>query len=229
MISRIDIEIALYNGTATQFQVDDLPGDILSQLCRDPPFRSDKKNIEFITCLSPDLQEILSDIMTLTHHLDNHAPTTLNVYAFQEAIIQVSYRLIHISPLSGPRPTHSLQDMLHLALTAFTTTLFLGFGPAHLKAPLLPALLRESAQRYQPVDTESRLIRELFLWVLLLGRASVFTDLDGTWLVPMVREIAFSLRLRTWEDVRCVLSNFPWVERVHSQASKALWDKIILQ
>jgi hypothetical protein len=136
--------------------------------------------------------------------------------------MQISYRLIKVSPLAGPRPTNNLEDMLHLALTAFTTTLFLGFGSALLRAPLLPASLRDSAQRYRPEDKESQ---QLLLWVLLVGRASVFTDLDECWLVPKMREIGVALELRTWEDIWCVLIQFPWVNLVHGRAGRALWEK----
>jgi len=146
----------------------------------------------------------------------------LNAYSLQQSVILISYRLIHISQLATPRLTNDLENMLHLGLTAFTTTIFLGFGSAGLKAPLLLQSLREVAQKYLPGDIECH---KMLLWVLFMGRASVFGEVDDCWIIPKVREVSMALVLHVWTDVRNFLSAFPWVDSVHGQSGRALWEK----
>ncbi len=203
-----------------------MPGHILSQLRS--VFRHDQEqqlwNFRLIRRLSSDLQDVLSDILTLAYLLNNHDKLLirLNSYSLQDAVILVSYRLVRISPLAGPQPTNDLESMLHLALTAFTTTIFLEFGSTPSKAPLLSALLRETAQRYLPDHTESQ---KLLLWVSFMGRASVFIDLDEWWLIPKITRAAQALDLHTWADLRYELSQLPWIYLVHDHAGRVLWEK----
>jgi hypothetical protein len=224
--NRVDIEFALYNGTTTQFHIKDVPGQILSELRTTMCHNKEQQivNFQFTKLLSPDLQDVLSDILILACVLNNHenVPMKLNAYSCQQIVILVSYRLIQISQLATPRLASDLENMIHLSLTAFTTTLFLGFGSAALKAPLLVKLLRELAQRFQAHDAETK---KVLLWVLFMGRASVFNDLGDWWIVPKIREIRIDLNLRTCEDVRNILSRFPWVDSVHGQSGRALWEK----
>jgi hypothetical protein len=221
--NRVDIEFALYNGTTTQFHIKDVPGQILSELRTAMRHNKEQQivNFQFTKLLNPDLQDVLSDILILAYVLNNHEKVLikLNAYSCQQIVILVSYRLIQISQLVTPRLTRNLENMIHLALTAFTTTLSLGFGSAALKAPLLVKLLRELAQEFQAHDAETQ---KVFLWVLFIGRASVFNDLCDWWIVPKIREIHIDLNLRTWEDVRKILSRFPWVDSVHGQSGRAL-------
>ncbi|PMD31034.1 hypothetical protein L207DRAFT_591968 [Hyaloscypha variabilis F] len=225
-IFRVDIEFALYNGTTTQFHIKDVPGQILSELRTTMRHNKEQQmvNWNFTKLLIPDLQDVLSDILILAYVLNNHekVPMKLNAYSYQQIVILVSYRLIQISQLATPRLTSDLENMIHLALTAFTTTLFLGFGSVALKALLLVKLLRELAQRFQAHDAETQ---KVLLWVLFMGRASVFNDLGDWWIVPKIREICIDLNLRTWEDVRNILSRFPWVGSVHGQSGRSLWEK----
>ncbi|KAE9380886.1 hypothetical protein N431DRAFT_396161 [Stipitochalara longipes BDJ] len=225
-IFRVDIELALYYGTTTQFHVGDVPGHILSKLRSTVNQNQDQKtmNFQLTKVLSTDLQEVLSDSLILTYALNNHdkLPMKLDAYSLQRTVMLISYRLIQISQLASPPLATDLENMLHIALTAFTTTLFLGFGSTDLKAPLLAALLRQLAQRYLPGDAECQ---KIFLWALFIERASVFNDLDDRWISPKVRKLIMTMNLHTWADVKNFLSTFPWIDSVHGQNGRELWEK----
>jgi len=172
--------------------------------------------------LSLELLDVFSNVVALAYLLNNHhkLKIEMNVYSFQDIAISISYRLIRVRSLAGERPDNELENVLHLALTAFITPLFLTASTA----PLLPQLLQEAAQNYQQHDSESR---KIMLWVLFIGKSSfVFTNLHESWMIPMIAEASLNLGLRGWTDVHSVLSQFPWINLVHNNAGQELWEKV---
>jgi hypothetical protein len=224
LIKRSDLELALYYGAPTKFCVEDVPSDALTQLLGTYRNHLDKQieNFHFVKQLSSELLDVFLDVMTLAYLLNNHEKleVKMNAYSFQDSAIGISYRLVRIRPLAAQRSTNEVENMLHLALTAFITPLFL----TSTSVPLLPGLLREAAQYYLPQDSESR---KILLWVLFIGSSSsMSTKTDDNWIVPILVETCLDLGLRTWTDIHGVLSQFPWINRAHGNAGQQLWKKI---
>jgi len=201
-----------------------VPNDALTQLLGTYRNHLDKQmgRLHFVRQLSSELLDVFLDVATIAYLLNNHdkLKVKMNAYSFQDAAIGISYRLVRIRPLAAQRYTNEVENMLHLALTAFITQLFL----TSTSAPLLPGLLREAAQNYLPQDSESR---KILLWVLFIGNSSsVFADIDESWIFPKIADTCLDLGPRTWPDIHGVLSQFPWINLAHDNAGQELWKQV---
>jgi hypothetical protein len=175
--------------------------------------------------VTADLQDILVDIMSLTGLLNGSGGhgTKLDGHTFHDILILIGYRLIRISPLCGLRPASPLQNVFYLGLTAFMATFLLALGRKLPEFPLLSILARSAVQGYpRDEDEESQ---EVILWILFIGRDSIFMQPDDAWLIPTVTGTILALGLHTWEDVRRTLSKFPWVNALHDKPGQALWHR----
>jgi hypothetical protein len=222
---RADVEIALYQGSPTRFDVDRLPGSDAISWIRSR-FDADQRHQvcapRLLNQLRGDLQDILVDIMSVAWILNGgeECMERLDGYTFHNIVLVSGYRLIRISPLGGPRLLSALENAIHLGLVAFIITFMHGIDRKTPYVPLHSMLLFSTAQ----VDFDKEECREALLWTLFMGKASTNGKPDEmAWMVPKIRKIALLLNLDSWEDVSKRLSNFPWVDALHERSAPALW------
>ena len=174
--------------------------------------------------IDPVLQDVFVDVSSLSWFLNGglRGETILRPESFHHALISVGYRLIEINPLAGPRTLDTLEHALHLGLFLFLKTFLKGLGRNDLKFSLLLDLARSVLQEYFDQDRKSQ---ELLLWMLFMGRASIFEEKDGVWLTPMVLKACVVLQIRKWEDILVILSKFPWVDAIHTKLALPLWTQ----
>lgn len=173
--------------------------------------------------MSIELQRLFVDLTSLAWRL-NDARTGLqpkiNDRIYYYTVLLHGYRLVNFSPLNGPRPTSGLENAIHLGLTAFIMTLFLGFDFKIKDVSLASDLARAAVQGQFDEEQEGQ---KLLLWVLFMGGASIFSQADDVWLNPKIASTMHALDLHTWQDVSQVLAKFPWVHATHDKAGQALW------
>ncbi|KAF4637287.1 hypothetical protein G7Y89_g799 [Cudoniella acicularis] len=224
-IFRADLEFALFSGSATRFSVKDVPGSATISWLRSR-FKQDQKgqvyDSKFFNLLSPDLKEVLIDIMGLAWQLNGHG-TKLDGYTYHDILILIGYRLLYIGSLGDPRPSNRLENALHLGLLAFFTTLLLGFGREFPEFPLLSKLTRSAAQGHLEEYYQNQ---DFFLWALFMGRISTLGQPDDRWLILRITETCLGLGLHTWENTCRTLSKFPWINSLHDKAGEALWNRL---
>ncbi|SPO01794.1 uncharacterized protein DNG_04467 [Cephalotrichum gorgonifer] len=170
---------------------------------------------------SPELRSIATEMTTLAWlHNDAIAADRpkLTMRQSHEALLLVGYRLVHFSPLAGRRLAGDFEDAVHLGLVMFTVPFLHRLGGGIQDCPLLYELARSAAFSRFGVEN-----REVLLWMLFVGRASVFTPRDE-WLVSMVGRVLYDLSLYSWEEVLEVLGRFPWVGVLFDKAGKSLYD-----
>lgn len=141
----------------------------------------------------------------------------LDGFLLHNSLIILGYRLLHISPLNGPRPNKHIDNAVHLGLLAFIMTFLRGLDGTLPETTILSELVRSVAQ--SPFGNALEM-QELLLWVLFIGHNSVFAPLDDTWLIPKTTRTMHALGLHTWEDVAQVVARFPWVNALHDKASQ---------
>jgi hypothetical protein len=161
--------------------------------------------------------------MNLSRMLNDRADdgTKLDGYTYHNCLILIGYRLLHISPLGGPRHSSPLENVFGLGLMAFMTTFLHGLNGRIPVFARLSELARSAIRGH--FDEEENL--ELLLWTLFIGRAAIFSQLDDSWLVPKTQITIQALDLHTWEHVCQTLSKFPWVNALHGKPGQALWRK----
>lgn len=173
--------------------------------------------------LSAELLNLLIDVTELASQLNDASAKLrpkLNSYSFHDTLLLLGYRLVHISPLGGPRPANRLQNVIHLALGGFIVTFLRGLDHKIPYARLLSELTTSAAQNQFDNNQESQ---EILLWLLFVGGISVFGESDYAWLIPKINQTTRILGLFTWKDVTRKLAKFPWVNDVHDKSGQALW------
>lgn len=229
---RADLEYSLYMGSATRFSIEDIiSGSTAIFGLRSNFGGQNDQNIPKVLDyrpfrqLSVDLQDLLIDTTGLARLLNDANAgqlPKLDNYIFHDTILLLGYRLVHVSPLGGPRPPSRLGNAVHLGLTAFVTTFLRKLDRTIPDIPLLSELVRSLAQEHFDDDQE---YQEVLLWLLFIGRASIFKEPDDVWLIPKTAQTMHALGLHTWEDVSRTLAIFPWVNALHDPAGQALWHK----
>lgn len=224
---RADLEISLHVGSTTRFSLKDISeyaAESWFQLgfesghdneIRDAR-RSNQSGISFsdVTANVTHFASLLNRCAKIDRKIDQRD--------FNNSIMMLGYRLIHVSPLNGPRPTNAVDDMLHFGLAAFLTSFLLEIGARPQGFPLLTHTTCAAIEIHSEQSVQ---YREILLWSLFVGASSTFRCLDDRWLIARVTDTMVSLDLNTWEDVSRTVSKFPWVNSVHDQSGQSLWQK----
>jgi hypothetical protein len=224
-LPRADLENSLHHGLPTRFSINDINRPAVVEFLSSFKERSDRtlltiRNSQIFRQLSTNLQSVLMDITHLAWVLNDahtHQIPKICAYAFHETLLLLGYDLIRISPLSGPRPTSHLDNVVHLGLTAFIMTFFRGLDSRISGIHLLSDLARSAIQEHFDSKRE---YQELLLWLLFIKGASIFKQMDDPWSIAKISETMQTLDLNTWEDVAETVSNFPWVGAIHDKAGQ---------
>lgn len=227
---RADIELALLAGTPTIFGVQLFPLFKIPYLIPLHGRTSHVASSHPLNQTSPSIQAAITDVLALCSHAGSKQ---LSAFQYQDFLMSIVHRLIDFAPLSGQRPSNSLDDVCQLGLLAFMTTV-----RDHTRekrptcSPLLSSLLRTHIER---LVEEIASIRgdghsSFHLWLIFVYAVSApefeqLCDPNST-VAQAVQSLASALVLETWEDFRAHLSLFPWVVVLHDEPSKKLWATI---
>ncbi|KAF7558905.1 hypothetical protein G7046_g5263 [Stylonectria norvegica] len=232
-VFRADLEYSMYLGSDTLFSVDDITsGNCAAYILAGSPNETYDREIltEDIPIafreLRPDLQTLLADIKYLSLLLNDANAgrrPRLDSSRFHETVMLLGYRLVAVNTTSEARSMGCLDSLVHITLMAYIVRLLVGLDRKSADNPLLSSVARLSAVKDEHLKSGNG---EALLWMLFTGRVSVFKGEDDVWLVPRAREIAASLGLRTWNDVRQVLTKFAWVEMLHDKIGCTIWVKM---
>lgn len=229
---KVDLEYALHQGTTTRFRAEDIVPNSTSLFGR---FNGPEINfdIELTNVIDPrlsehlsaNLQDVLRDMGSLARLMNDASAgrcPRIRPYIFLDTVILLGYRLIQISPLAGPRPSNRLENAVHVGLAVYMMAFLRGLDMKVTHVPLISDLARSVVQN----DAGSeRVDREIVLWILFVGEASAFGDVDHGWLIPKIAETTCFLGIDTWEGVSRILATFPWVNDVHGKSAQVLWYK----
>lgn len=226
-LSRADIEIALYFGTATRFRAEDLPGQNMATWLQNTYKKHNRQSYErgrkLTQDLAPGLQSSFSDLMSLSAFVSGltASKTKLDSYTFHDIIIFFGYRLIQSRPLHQPGLANGFESLLHLGLLGFLITFFGGLG----HQPNFKSVTDSLRWTIQAAHDQRDDFHKLVLWALLLGGHVLFTEADEYWLLPRLVEVTCVLKLREWHEVEKVMTQFPWIQQIHGKTASSLWRK----
>ncbi|KAI1469246.1 uncharacterized protein F4812DRAFT_323434 [Daldinia caldariorum] len=224
-IFRADLEFAIYLGSPTLFGVDELPDTATIDWLRE---RFGASRVSALLAsplfmqLSPDMQEIWIDVMSHASFLNENENNGIKMdgYKYHDTLILIGYRLVHIRPLDKG-PGISLENDIHTGLLMLMTNFFLSI--LH-RVPDLP-LLR---QRIEALVLE-KLIggkeeEEVLLWILFMAGITIPGLPEDEHFMRRISEVTISLDLQSWDDVRQILSKFPWIKAIHERPGNTLWN-----
>ncbi|EXJ79038.1 hypothetical protein A1O3_08539 [Capronia epimyces CBS 606.96] len=221
-ICKSDLDYALHYGTSPCFYRDRM-SDVALALASEGLLM----NRHLGDCRSrfdgidPCLRQILLDVTNIASLFN--MDYKMDPHTFQEVIVSLGSRLVRFHPLSGPPLEGRLESACHVGLITFVTTFFLQCGRRRfLKYGLVGQHLRQVIDR--GLDKQDD---DLMLWILFIGGTSVLADRDHAWLMPKIQRTLRSLSIETWAGLHQCLVLFPWVNSLHDEAAKALWDAAV--
>lgn len=216
IIARLDVELALQTGLPTLFPSDTvLPANGVSGDC----------------CILKDqlpstasrLASIMLSVASFATDLNNRESEgrlKLDPLTYMEILVSLLYRLIDFAPLGQPLPMSGglYDDMIHLAMLAFMTTLLPEYG-GDCSSPLLSDRLESAMLNVTSADTlDSE--PSLLLWALFIGGISVLKRQDHR---CSILETCERLDLQDWSAVYRQLCKFPWIHTLHDVPGRCLW------
>jgi hypothetical protein len=143
----------------------------------------------------------------------------MNAIELHQNTILLGYRLVKLKPLGLPPGTSSLQNKVHLGLAAFLVTFLQGWNGRIAQNDLLSQLLLAEVQKPLSAEQDDQ---ETLLWFLFMGAASSCLWRHPAW-VSTTKHTLQTLKIEDWQDVKKILTGFPWVNAVHDTAGQALW------
>lgn len=182
--------------------------------------------------LGTNLQDLLTNMTSFARIINDTISglrPTFSGHVMHCTLLVLGYRLVNISPLSGPRPHDHLIDTIHLGLVAFVVTFLRGLHRKISERPLLSSVARAAVDNIYHDEKGVQEDQEVLLWFLFLGAASVFRSVDhSSWLILKARQTMNALDLSSWVDLQEVLVKFPWVHTLHDKAGWELWSRCSL-
>ncbi|KAK0619620.1 hypothetical protein B0T14DRAFT_566449 [Immersiella caudata] len=117
----------------------------------------------------------------------------------------------------------SLSELLRLSLLAYTKTLMIRLPGLGKKMTYLAGQLEIA---FLPLPATGHGGSPLLLWALVISTISVFEDCEQEWLQRGISGLMAELELHTWLEVKTVLKRFLWVDGLHDQQGKAIFEKL---
>ncbi|KAF5564812.1 hypothetical protein FPHYL_4539 [Fusarium phyllophilum] len=175
--------------------------------------------------LDPTLQQAFSDAMVLCRLLNKHADEKpLDLLDFQEVLVSICYRLLQFRTIGESRFKRDTQSTYHIGLCLFMMSVYFNNKQDRMARPGLIKTLVKEAIESQLNEGED----EFKFWLLILGGISVPVRDGREWFVGKLQEQASLLGIMAREEVKGCLARFPWMDAIHDEPSRKLWDQVRL-
>ncbi|OTA52248.1 hypothetical protein K449DRAFT_391545 [Hypoxylon sp. EC38] len=144
-----------------------------------------------------------------------NSKTRIPKEAFLGTMASVMYGLIDME-----FDVRSTNEVIRLGLLAFSSSVFLQWKQMRMSYAHFSTLYKDCLMRVDFSDIPA----QLQLWLLMVGAISVFGKTDYDWLKPPLRTTMNLCQIGSWTDMRHLLSTFMWIEIVHDEPGKSIFD-----
>lgn len=178
-----------------------------------------------------DLISILSDLQNLTSVLNN---TAMDLFIIDRIITPIQHNLLSFQ-FAGYELSQKavFQEVCCIGALVYIKTIYdfyhslqLGRFPAGTLTD--GAIIQKLKSCLDMIDTNTAQTKALFLWMLFLGGTAVVGTSDRAWFVARLVKTAIEFQICSWEDVRLSLMKFLWIDRIHENFCKELWDEALV-
>lgn len=185
-----------------------------------PSFRALQLDFE------PQLQYLCEELMRLCRFLNNlSTPPQLDPADFEDALISLAYRLLHLRPLNSNAMESTVEHAYHLGAVALLWTIMFESGRLHRNPyTLLAESTRKAVDALIAAGTDAT---PFILWLLFVGGISVLSFQDSDWLYARIRCCTAVLDLGDWQSARKLLEQFPWINITHDKPAQRLWHAVM--
>ena len=110
----------------------------------------------------------------------------------------------------------------HIGLVLFVMSMFLQFDHRRILDYECALSRWKSLVMSEDYNEES----EIRLWLLLIGGMWMTCPRDESWFTTRIRQTVHRLDARTWDEFKEIAGRFPWIDALHDEPTRALWDDI---
>lgn len=122
-------------------------------------------------------------------------------------------------------PTYPINEAIRLGLLAFCSHSFLERRGIRLPNGYLCKKYRTCLEN---VNTQPGGAPQVSLWLLMIGKISVFTsETDGSaWIISRLRENSSFNEICSWPRLRLILKSFLWIDILHDAPGKKIFESV---
>ncbi|KAK5053725.1 hypothetical protein LTR84_001686 [Exophiala bonariae] len=223
---RSDLELGLLLGTKVWCPIEEVPGyEVLVEMRQELPRDYCRSNQPPYRQVVPVLEEILLDTLSFANRLNraSRGPRKPTDYYFHQTVVLLGHRLLNLSTFVDSAFDSEFDKNLHLGLSTFVATFFI--GPTHKISDfkLLAGILRTAAETSLSKDKANM---EIMLWTLSLARADMFDEIGDDWLIQTAKSLISHLGIQSQEDFERMLHKYPWVDPLHSESAQKIFSDL---
>ncbi|OAG10003.1 uncharacterized protein CC84DRAFT_459240 [Paraphaeosphaeria sporulosa] len=217
---KTDLMYALQCEDTPRFHRSHMPQIISTLHSLDLPFNREaaRKQVQHPNLDSALLDVLIDVICATTLFNDLHSTRKVDLYFFQEILVDYCYRLLAIPHLHSPQ---TLEDAYHVGLKIFMMSLFLQVGSQRI-------MNYDNVTERLKMVLESDILdgeNELRFWLLMMGGVWVADNEDVEWLVLVKHAQTRKMGLGSWSEAKQIVEMWPWIGRLHDAPGKLFWDR----
>ena len=136
-----------------------------------------------------------------------------------DTMASVMYRLFDMA-----FEADSVNEAIRLGLLAFCSDIFLRWPDVKFSYIRFGNTYKDCLLCLESMGSASS---DVWLWLLMIGAISTFTEQDDTWLKPRIHQSIKSCGIKSWSETRDVLASFLWIGLVHDRPGKQIFDSTL--
>ena len=178
--------------------------------------------------MSDDLVRVLCELQYLTSLLKNTEVNFLTVNRFSTSI-HCHLLTFQSTPHQSSQNT-VLEELCCIGALVYLKTVY----DSHLclqvwghtaGAVMDKMMVKKLKSCLGKIEMDTVQTRKLFLWVLFLSGAAVAGSKERAWFVARLAKAIVEWQICGWEDAKSSLVDFLWLDRIHDDSCKDLWDE----
>lgn len=172
--------------------------------------------------LSPELTNILQDVMAMSAFFDKFAgDRKVDTVIFTEMVVSICSRLIRFHTLGDSQPLSGITEAAyHIGLVIFMMTMFMQYDSRRFSGyGLVSSKLRDALDH-----GAGKLDKSLILWLMFIGAIWNLGHVDDYWIFPLIKSLCVQLGIVSFTGVQDHLRQFPWIKVLHDDLGKIVWN-----
>lgn len=175
-----------------------------------------------------DFVNILEDLQGLLDNANRTSATTTSNRPprMDSAVTMICYRFLSYAP-DVDTTRHDPRELCRLGAQIYLQTLVYGFPSCRIFCALLVRKLQIYLDCIDRTTGGKKVSNEFIIWLMFIGGIITQEKSTKSWFVARLSHATGQLQLNSWNGVKATLMKFFWIDTIHAQPCKDLWDEVI--
>jgi hypothetical protein len=189
------------------------------------------KKIAADHCFGVDFVSTLLELQYFTTALNKSPLNFLLINRFSTSIY--CYLISPQSSMTEASGDSNLEEMCRTAALLYLKTIYDFHLCLRLPGPSMGAtidngMIQEVKTCLSTVAMDTMDSKNLVLWLLFLGGAVLGSTKDRAWFVARLARAIMEFQICGFDDAKTRVEEFWWVERIHQEPCRLLWDEAMV-